>query len=258
MKKLILTFILVFITLSSLSYASVMSSDNYEMSSMVIDIGGGELSSTNYELLVAIGQPVIGVLTSDIYNLYLGFIYTLRPEITCFTPKKADGCECETNEECYGGLCTLGICMTPIPPVMNFVVGENVNLQIGPTANLVLKLKNPLPLEDSINLDISGDKISYWSWFEGHKYDEFRTNMDILVDSKEEVSVSVNTIPGEVGTYNLKVIGESELTGLSNSVELTVNIGYESKGLFSRTPDISWLYFVLIILISSLLVYKKV
>ena len=64
------------LTCVNTSYGSGQSSTNYIMSSDVLSGGGGDTSSTNYDLLSTMGQPtVIGTSSSADYSDFAGFWY---------------------------------------------------------------------------------------------------------------------------------------------------------------------------------------
>lgn len=73
------------------AHAQGMSSANYQIPSMVINSGGGTASSANYQMIVSIGEPVIGPTSSAAFQANLGFLATLASFVAAPGDLNGDG-----------------------------------------------------------------------------------------------------------------------------------------------------------------------
>jgi len=169
-----------------------------------------------------------------------------------------DGQSCLTGDECCSGSCALGLCMLLGNLEVHFAddASGSVTLVLGSQSVLVLKVRNNLPVKDIIRLQLLGSpdpRIVYWSKF---------SNNDKVIDVEagpgEEVAVPVTVFGGQVGTYELRVFAESvSYSSLIAHESLIVYVTQKNEGLFSRSPGLSWLCLVLVVLIGSLVLLPK-
>ncbi len=126
-----------------------------------------------------------------------------------FVVKKADGCACTFDEECYSGMCINGVCMGSIEnsskpelfvePEMGVVLGRDVRISV--------KIRNPNLVPDIIITQLSiKPQIpwKYWIYFTGHKYDEQAHTLRIYFKPNEEKIIHF-TVEANQLTYGVPV-----------------------------------------------------
>ena len=180
-----------------------------------------------------------------------------------YSVKKGDGCSCIASEECYDGACIgMSYCANLVPPEIDFDFtgsGDDFEIPLGKTRILLIKLKNPLDMPDSIELSIYGDPISikYWSYFEGQKYQN-RTKKIVHLGPKSEISVPLNVLGGKAGEYMLRVEAKSLTNSQKVSKDTQVSIVYIDKdGYSTTTPGLGFFGVVICVLFASLFMVKR-
>jgi len=167
-----------------------------------------------------------------------------------FTVKKRDGCECIMSGECFQGPCIgLSICAPLVPPEIEFVLPdskEQLVIPLGERSVLLLRVKNPLEIPDSIEVNVYGhpQKIEYWLYFvdEGSTVEQTDGKTIIVnLDSKSEVFIPIEIYAGKAGIYQLTAIAKPANHGLEVHNSTTVNIVAMKKenGVYSETPGLS-------------------
>ena len=166
-----------------------------------------------------------------------------------------DGQSCLVGDECCSGSCVLGACMMLEDIEVHFVdnASGSLTLVLGSQSVLVLKVKNNLPVRDTISLQLLGSpdpRIVYWSKF---------SNNDKVIDVEagpgEEVAVPVTVFGGQVGTYELRVFAESvSYSSLIAHESVIIYVTQKDEGLFSRSSGLSWLS-IMITVLASLAIY---
>ena len=180
-----------------------------------------------------------------------------------FEVKKKDGCNCISSDECYGGVCVgMSYCANLIPPEIDFDFtgsGDSFEIPLGKTKILLIKLKNPLDIPDSIELSIYGNpiEIKYWSYFEGQKY-ESRTKNIVHLEPLSEISVPLNVLGGKAGEYMLRVEAKSLTNSQKASKDLQVAIFYTDKdGHSTNTPGLGVVGLIVLILLAALIIARQ-
>ncbi|MEA3343876.1 MAG: hypothetical protein U9Q92_06975, partial [archaeon] len=169
-----------------------------------------------------------------------------------------DGQSCLTGDECCSGSCVLGACMMLENIELHFVdnASGSVTLVLGSQSVLVLKVRNNLPVKETIRLqliDFPDPRIVYWSKFSNND-----KVIDVEVGPGEEVAVPVTVFGGQVGTYELRVFAESvSYSSLIAHESVIIYVTQKDEGLFSRSPGLSWLCLIIIALIGSLVLQKR-
>lgn len=138
----------------------------------------------------------------------------------------------------------------------------NAKVTVGSQAMLLLTIKNLQQKENTFNFRLSGvpPKISYWSWFNGHRYDSMKDNMNLTVGPGKSVVLGVVVFGGgpESGKLNVTVTledGNSHNHDNRISVEKPVDIVYSSSGLLVQTSEFGWIAFVILGLIATAVFY---
>ena len=171
---------------------------------------------------------------------------------------KCDSVSCSISDECCSGSCTSGICgsLKDIKIVFADNGSDYMILPIGTNTILTLKVKNNLPVKDTIRLQLIGSpdqRIVYWSKFSNNE-----KIIDITLDGNEEITVPITVFAGQIGIYELRVFAESlSFQSLIAHEAQRIYIRYEQSGLSSRSPGIGWFSLILVILIVSLLMNNK-
>lgn len=205
----------------------------------------------------------INISYDDIYGLSCipgraSYIYNATAEDKLM---KAEGCACASSDECgVENLCLRNLCVTPKPPVISPAIIGNINVLLGAHGQMVVNVKNPLIVDDIIELSIVGNpqKLHNWLWFDGHKHDENKYKITIDLAPKEEKTVAVEIFGGEatVGWPEptlIRVIAKSSLIGLTTEITQAVSILYSEDELTVQTPEFGWMSFIWIAIAGALL-----
>lgn len=143
------------------------------------------------------------------------------------------------------------------PISVKFIIPDpTITVQVGTLSNLLVKVRNPTMNRTEIPLHIGAvSELKNWIWFSGHQYDKERRDLNITLDSGDELSVGIILMAGRVGSYDLLVGNASNMTEIFDSK--TFNIVPATSGWFGTAPDLSWLGFVLIIFLALVVSRKK-
>ena len=182
---------------------------------------------------------------------------------SAFDVKKKDGCDCISSDECYDGACIgMSYCANLAPPEIDIEFtgsGDTFEIPLGKTRTLLIKLKNPLGMPDSIELSIYGNPINikYWSYFEGQKYKD-RTKKIVHLGPRSEISVPLNVLGGKVGEYMLRVEAKSITNSQKASKDIQVSvISVDKDGYATTTPGLGVVGLLLLILMAALMSTKE-
>lgn len=176
----------------------------------------------------------------------------------CGAPNDLSDCSAEQLDE------TTCICYIPPPKSMelNKIIpsADNIIIKVGDKTNVLVSVRNLYTQKDTITLTLStNDKLfKNLVWFDGHKYDKYRRSLPVILDSEEQIGIAINILGGQSSSNNQLIINaESEETGYIGSITLSVDINPQPEGVFAVTPGLNWISFILVILISSLILYRR-
>ena len=174
-------------------------------------------------------------------------------------------CGCTQNLDCNQAnneSCIQNVCVEKSAPTISFIPSGLLSLQMGDTRDIVLIIKNYMDITD--NVDISIDKslttISDWLWFKGQKNMNPYTKT-VVIPPNSDVSVILQVMGGKTGLYTIAVEAKSQFTLDSslkmNDIRIIPTIDAGAVGTTTTTtPGLSWVSFLLVLVI-SLLIYPK-
>ncbi|MCK4967436.1 MAG: hypothetical protein KAS12_00145 [Candidatus Aenigmarchaeota archaeon] len=178
-----------------------------------------------------------------------------------FQVKLDDGCDCLSNPLWCASSCVSGICSSSGDTT--FVAFDlktpSINVVIGQTKTIHLSLQNPSYVPQTVPLYLgSFDIIKNWVWFDGHKYDDKRRNMTVILGPKESQTVIIKVLGGKYGQYNL-AIGPNDISD-NKYDELQINIISDDNdtNIFSSTPGLGIISLIFIMLFGGFLRLSRI
>ncbi len=166
-----------------------------------------------------------------------------------FVVKKADGCPCTFDEECYSGLCVNGVCTGGIerPGYPELFAQPQVDVVLGTHSRVSVKIKNANMVPDVIivHLDVKPNvPWSHWLYFTGQKYEDQSHALRLSFEPEEEKIVHF-TIEANQLTYanpvEVNITAESQNFKLvSEPVQMKINVvDSEAEPAYPGVPGIS-------------------
>lgn len=179
-----------------------------------------------------------------------------------FTVKKMDGCSCIMSDECFSLSCIANeICSPQIPPEISFASAGSFEIPLGNTEIIVLRLKNPMSIQDSIKLSIYTDPsvMQQWSYFEGERYTENHDTKTIQFGPQSEQLVPLYIYGGKTGTYRLTIDAESLTTSQRSYNKTTLSVVLKEKdGIDSTTPGMHLIGILIILIFATFIATKRI
>lgn len=219
---------------------------------------------TNYS-----GYENCSIITPDCtyekydYNVTLddNVFHTRTIEVGDFEVKKSSGCSCSLIKECFGGYCAAGTCITAEPPGVIILIPDPVRIELGTIATIPVKIKNNLPISDTLVVTVTADnkKIEYWTWIGNRRRDPEPRTDSIDLNGGQERTVVISIFGGEVITQmaHINITATSALTGLSASDGRGVIINYPGAGdILARAPEFDFIGFAGVILGALLILFR--
>ena len=176
-------------------------------------------------------------------------------------------CGCTQNSDCEGTKqCLENMCIDITAQTLNFIPENTTNIIIGDTKNIILNVTNKMDVTDNIELkiiDTAGD-ISDWAWFKGQKNLDPHTKI-ITIPAYSDKKVIIDVMGGKLGSYELQVISESTYTletatkgkGIKVIPVTQTETSEAGKVETTTTPGLSWIGFVLVMIIGSFITNRK-
>lgn len=202
------------------SSAFEMSNTDYRLANAAISGGGGISTNASYNLDMTLGQPVAGYATNTAYRAYLGRIWDI---ISAVLPSMETGVKVETTR---------------------------ISMFLGTTEKIFISVSNGGSATKTFPIHIgSTDQSENWAWFVGHRTDELRQDINITLGPYEKRVVVIEFFGAMPGEYLLSIGPDNTFANRYDDV--TLNVVYRGRGLFSTTPDISAFYAALAVLAAS-------
>ena len=146
---------------------------------------------------------------------------------------------------------------TTVPKALvQFNTNNEFAVSLGHTNMILIIVKNPNATYAVLPLHIGSiDQSRNWMWFEGHKYDNERRDIEVVLKPHEEKIVVVKFLGGKTGRYAIAVGPDKEYKNRYD--EIFINVVEKEKGFFfSSTPGLSWLHIVVLVLFGALFILK--
>ena len=182
--------------------------------------------------------------------------------------KKAGGCECTFDDECYSGLCVDGTCTATTitaPTSPELIAEPSVNVVLGTRSRISLQIKNKNVVPDVmiVHLDVEPKSPwGYWIYFTDHKYDEQYHDLHVYLKPNEERTVHF-TVEGNQLTYStpveVNVTVKSQNFKLSSTpAQIKINIvESEAEPAYPGVPGLGALEIILIGMIAATYIYLR-
>ncbi|MCK5039840.1 MAG: hypothetical protein KAR87_02645 [Candidatus Aenigmarchaeota archaeon] len=137
-----------------------------------------------------------------------------------------------------------------------------LSMKLNEKAKINIYLKNFYDKPVTFNLNVSDDDwglvLTRFGWFEGHRSDLNRTNLNVMVSSGNTETVSFIQEGGMVGTGNLVLNIKLDGSYIMKDIKKTIVIEpLEKKSFFASSPDIRTTGFILVALFSAILIFLK-
>ncbi|MBU4245570.1 MAG: hypothetical protein KKE71_00860 [Nanoarchaeota archaeon] len=131
----------------------------------------------------------------------------------------------------------------------------DLDMGVGETGMFVFNITNTLSDSDIYTIDLSGSpsKIGYWSWFNGHRYDDEKNNMSVTLKPGETAAFAVLVFGGEVGSGTISVNIKSASTGETRQLTKSVVIRFANDGIFTDVPEFGWLWYIIIGIVAAII-----
>lgn len=221
--RILLPAVAVLIMLTDAGFSFSMSSGTYNITDAVISSGGGISKSAHYKLDLSIGQPVAGYSESVSagYKLYLGRAWGFLQSLL-FPPKT--GVKVETGY---------------------------LEVKIGSISKIYLEVSNGEAETKEFPLYVGSlDQSKNWVWFTGHRTDQNRRNITVVVGPRQKKTVTIDFFAPLYGSYTLFISPNEDYA--KKYGEVHINVVYKAKGFFGTTPDIGWLGVAIVIIVAGL------
>lgn len=161
-----------------------------------------------------------------------------------FSVKKGDGCPCMTFDECMSGSCIGYELCAPSTPVNLYIVPANreqINVPLGETEAITLRIENPIGIADTVKFKIEGypAEIELWAYFDGQKYGSL-SEKTVSIGPNSLVFVPLNIYGGKTGVYKLSIGAVSSATQQWAYNQTNIHISFlEKEGVNSESPEIN-------------------
>ncbi len=181
-------------------------------------------------------------------------------------------CGCTQNSDCNtinGESCLENICMIVKTPMLNFIPYSTINILLGNTEEIILDIRNDMDITDNIELNIDTNyDISNWAWFKGQKNLNQHTKQ-IVIPANSNVKVIIEIIGSKTGAYTLNIDSDSLFTLMSSTIDANIRIIPQTSNTESlngentgkvettTTPGLSWIGFIFIMMLGSIILYRK-
>jgi|GEM_PF-1949710 len=151
----------------------------------------------------------------------------------------------------------IGISYTQVS-AFTAVINDNsipLNVRVGEENMVLINITNTLTETDTYLLDYSiVAPISYWTWFNGHRYDSEKASTSIKVGPKKSANIGITIFGGQVTGNTLTVRVRSAVTGVLVTNTRAISISYGKEGLLTETPEFGWhAYFLMAIIAATFL-----
>lgn len=162
-----------------------------------------------------------------------------------FSVKKGDGCPCMSFEECISGSCIgYELCAPSTPVGLDIVPAgrEQINVPLGETEAITLRIENPIGIADTVKFKVYGypAEIGLWAYFDGEKYGSL-SQKTVNIGPNSVVFVPLNIYGGKAGVYKLNIGAVSSATQQWAYNRTSVHISFlEKEGVHSETPEITF------------------
>ncbi|MFH1431639.1 MAG: NosD domain-containing protein [archaeon] len=189
-----------------------------------------------------------------------------------FEVKKADGCNCISSDECFRNSClSYTICADSESPDFDLIVTTPENefetqfvVPLGKEKTILLNVKNPLPIPDTITLEFEGSPPNIENWLDikipGSSGDlQYPyTTKKISVKPHSETSIPITVFAGKVGAYSLTMNARSATTGQRTYNTTRFSIIYaEEESINTQSPGLGHASIIILLFISAILLQKK-
>lgn len=144
------------------------------------------------------------------------------------------------------------------PPSVTFSITTAASLETGVTGKLVATVRNKNPELDTFRLRLSSPSpVLNWVWFNGHRYDEQRHDLNVTIEANGQRLVVIDVLGGVVGSYNLTLTASSDAAG-SGSDDVNIRVLSSRGGFLGRSvPGIGWLSVMIAGIMGALFLNRK-
>ena len=116
-----------------------------------------------------------------------------------------------------------------------------------------VKIKNNLHISDTITLTTHGTPSVIENWLD---FSDGKNEITISLQPKEEKTISIDVFAGKTGTYKLKIFADSQASHLYAHTTKTIRIVNKDNGALSRSPGLTGLSILIILLMACAIAIK--